>query len=220
MQLEAIASCPIASYLGEETNTHLTTTSFQVVVESNKVSPQPPLLQTKQPQLPQLLLIRLVLQALHKLLCPSLDTLQQLCSLLVVRGPKLNTVFEEWPHQCWVQGDNHFPAPAGYAIPDTSLDAVGLLGLLGTLLAHVQPAVNQHPQDLYITVMSGTSSSAIAQFDLRMVIKTDYLVETYFLAPKSEKKIKITRIIIKWLLYSWPLFTFLFQNVTFSWKRS
>jgi len=29
MQLEVIASCPITSYLGEETNTCLTTTSFQ-----------------------------------------------------------------------------------------------------------------------------------------------------------------------------------------------
>jgi len=48
MQLEAIAPCPIASYLGEETNTHLTTTSFQVAGESNQVSPQPPLLQAKQ----------------------------------------------------------------------------------------------------------------------------------------------------------------------------
>ena len=37
MQLEAIASHPVASYLGEETNTCLTTTSFQVVVESDKV---------------------------------------------------------------------------------------------------------------------------------------------------------------------------------------
>jgi len=42
MQLEAIASHPIASHLGEETNACLTTASFQVVVESNKVSPQPP----------------------------------------------------------------------------------------------------------------------------------------------------------------------------------
>jgi len=53
MQLEAIASCPIAGYLGEETNTCLTTTSLQVAVESDKVSPQPPPLQTEQPQLPQ-----------------------------------------------------------------------------------------------------------------------------------------------------------------------
>jgi len=59
MQLEAIASRPIAGYLGEETNTCLTTTSFQVVVESNKGPPQPPLLQTEQLQLPQSLLIRL-----------------------------------------------------------------------------------------------------------------------------------------------------------------
>jgi len=44
MQLEAIASRPIASYLGVETNTCLITTSFQVVVESNKVPPQPSLL--------------------------------------------------------------------------------------------------------------------------------------------------------------------------------
>jgi len=61
VQLEAMASRPITSYLGEETNTCLTTTSFQVVVESNKVSPQPSLLQAKQPQLPQSLLLRLVL---------------------------------------------------------------------------------------------------------------------------------------------------------------
>jgi len=47
MQLEAIASRPIAGYLGEETNTPLTTASFQVVVESNEVPPRPPLLQTK-----------------------------------------------------------------------------------------------------------------------------------------------------------------------------
>ena len=61
MQLEDIASRPIADYLGEETNTCFTTTSCQVVVESNKVPPQPPLLQTKQPQIPQLLLVRRVL---------------------------------------------------------------------------------------------------------------------------------------------------------------
>ncbi|KAK4823317.1 hypothetical protein QYF61_000919 [Mycteria americana] len=60
-QLEAISSRPITSYLGEEINTHLSTPSFQVVVESNKVSPQPPFLQAKQPQFPQPLLRRLVL---------------------------------------------------------------------------------------------------------------------------------------------------------------
>ncbi|KAK4824286.1 hypothetical protein QYF61_013031 [Mycteria americana] len=94
VQLEAISSCPITCYLGEETDPHLSTTSFQVVVESNKVSPQPPFLRAKQPQFPQPLPIRLVLQTLHQLRCPSLDTLQPLNVSLVVGGPKLNTVFE------------------------------------------------------------------------------------------------------------------------------
>ena len=97
MQPEAISACRIDSYLGEETNTHLTTTSFQVVVESDKVSPQPPLLQTKQPQFPQPLLVRLVLQTIQQPCCPSLDTLQHLSIFLVVRGVKLNTVFKERP---------------------------------------------------------------------------------------------------------------------------
>ncbi|KAK4819534.1 hypothetical protein QYF61_006027 [Mycteria americana] len=88
------------------------------------------------------------LSTLHQLRCPSLDTLQHLNVPLVVRGPKLNTVFEVRPHQCRVQGHDHFPSPAGHTIFDTSQDAVDLLGHLGTLLAHIQPAVNQHPQVL------------------------------------------------------------------------
>ncbi|KAK4832234.1 hypothetical protein QYF61_021148 [Mycteria americana] len=103
----------------------------------------------KQPQLPQLLLIRLVLQTLHQLPCPSLDTLQHLHVFLVVRGPNLNTVFEVQPHQCPVQGHDHFPSPAGHTISDTNQDAVGCLGHLGTLLAHIQAAVNQHSQVLF-----------------------------------------------------------------------
>ncbi|KAK4827978.1 LOW QUALITY PROTEIN: hypothetical protein QYF61_022680 [Mycteria americana] len=144
-QLEAISSCPITCYLGEETSPHLSTTSFQVVVESDEVSPQPPFLQAKQSQFLQLLLIRLTL---HQLRCPSLDTLQHLNVSLVVRGPKLNTVFEVRPHQCQVQGHDHFPTPAGHTIFDTSQDAIGFLGHLGTLLAHIQVAVNQHAQVL------------------------------------------------------------------------
>ena len=55
MQLEAISCYSSTCYLGEETNVHLTTSFFQVAVESDKVSPQPPLLQTKVSQFPQLL---------------------------------------------------------------------------------------------------------------------------------------------------------------------
>ena len=46
-QLIISSSC---CYLGEEANPHLTTASFQAVVENNKVSPEPPLPQTEQSQ--------------------------------------------------------------------------------------------------------------------------------------------------------------------------
>ena len=42
--------------------------------------------------------------------------------------------------------DDHFPAPADNTISNTSQDAIGLIGYLGTLLAHVQPSADQHPQ--------------------------------------------------------------------------
>jgi len=61
MQHEAVSPCPIACYSGEETDLHLATTSFQVAVESDKVSPQPPPLQIKQSQFPQPFVVRLVL---------------------------------------------------------------------------------------------------------------------------------------------------------------
>jgi len=70
-------------------------------------------------------------------------------NFLVLGDPKLNTVLEVRPHPCQAQGLNHLPTPAGHTIPDTSQDAVGPLGHLGTLLAHVQPAVNQHSQVLF-----------------------------------------------------------------------
>ena len=41
-------------------------------------------------------------------------------------------------------GQDDFPSPAHHTIPVTSLDAIGLLGHLGTLLAHIQPAVQQY----------------------------------------------------------------------------
>ena len=40
---------------------------------------------------------------------------QQLNIFLEVRGPKLNTVLEVQPHQCQVQGHNHFHTSAGHS---------------------------------------------------------------------------------------------------------
>lgn len=44
-QLESTASCALTSYLREETNTHLSATSFQVVEGIDGVSPEPQFLQ-------------------------------------------------------------------------------------------------------------------------------------------------------------------------------
>jgi len=56
-----------------------------------------------------------------------------------VRDPKLNIALEVQHYQSWIQRDDHLSAPAGCTIPDTSQDA---FDHLGTLLAHVQKAVN------------------------------------------------------------------------------
>jgi len=61
-QLEAIPSSPSTRHTRGEAEPQLTTTSLHIVIESNKVSSQPPLLQTEQFQLLQPLLIRPALQ--------------------------------------------------------------------------------------------------------------------------------------------------------------
>ena len=63
----------------------------QVAVESNEVSPQPPLLQNEQPQLPRLLLIRLFSRPL-----PSLAALLWTCS-----SPSMSFLW--WGAQNWTQ---------------------------------------------------------------------------------------------------------------------
>ena len=59
------------------------------------------------------------------------------------------------PRQCQVQGHDHLPAPAGHTIPDRSQDAVGLLGHLGTLLAHMGLARDVAHCHRYISEFSG-----------------------------------------------------------------
>ncbi|PKU40062.1 hypothetical protein llap_9634 [Limosa lapponica baueri] len=75
--------------------------------------------------------------------------LQHLNVFPVVKGPKLDTALEIGPHQCQVQGDDHLSSPTHHIVPDTGQDAVSLLGHLGMQLAHIQPAVDQHPQVLF-----------------------------------------------------------------------
>ncbi|KAK1197855.1 CFTR regulator, partial [Pygoscelis papua] len=146
----------------------------------------------KQPQLPQPLLIRLVLQTPHQPRCPSLDTFQHLNVLLVVRGPKLNTVFEVRPHQGRVQGHDHFPTPAGHTISDTGQDAIGLLGRLGTLLAHVQPAYFSFILQLILIVIGAITVVSILQPYIFLasvpVIAAFIVLRAYFLHTSQQLK--------------------------------
>jgi len=69
--------------LGEETNPRLT--SFQVVLESDRVFSEPSFLQTKESQFLQPLFVGPLLQTLQ-FCCPSLDMLQELNVFLVVEA--------------------------------------------------------------------------------------------------------------------------------------
>lgn len=70
--------------------------------------------------------IRLLFQISQQLCCPPLDKLQPLNVVLVVRGSKLDTGFEVWPHEC---------TRAGHILSDS----IGILGHLATL-ARCQPS--------------------------------------------------------------------------------
>jgi len=134
-----ITSCSITTYLGDKADPHLTTAYFQDITERNKVSPEPPLLQTEQSQLPQPLPKNLCFSILTALLpfyrpAPGRQCLS--CS----EGPQI-----EHSTQCVASlEDDHVPAPAGCAISDASQDAVGLLGCLGTQLGSQLSATMPH----------------------------------------------------------------------------
>ena len=89
---------PITCHLRKVTDT-LFAATFQEVVESDKVSPEPPLLQTEQSQFPQPLSVRpLCAPDLSQLCCTSVGMLLDV--FLAVTDPKLNTVLKVCPHQC------------------------------------------------------------------------------------------------------------------------
>ncbi|KAJ7396418.1 hypothetical protein BTVI_145388 [Pitangus sulphuratus] len=79
---------------GQQTAGGVASRLQEVVVDSNRISFEPPFLQAKQPQLLQLFLIGLTPQTLHQLCCPSVDMFQHLNVLPELRGPELDIVFK------------------------------------------------------------------------------------------------------------------------------
>ena len=145
-QLEAVPSSPISSYVEEEADVHLATASSQVALQCNKVSPEPPLLQTEQSQLPQPLLVKACAPDPSPASLPfsGRSTMPQCLSCSErpetehstqgTASPVLSTGGQLLPCSCWP-----------HSISNAGQDALAL-ALLATLLAHVQLSIDQCSQ--------------------------------------------------------------------------
>ncbi|PKU35560.1 hypothetical protein llap_14136 [Limosa lapponica baueri] len=72
-----------------------------------------------------------------------LDSLQQFPVPLELGSPELDAVFQLWPHQFRVKGENDLPRPTGHTSPYAAQDPIGPLGDKGTLLAHGKFAIHE-----------------------------------------------------------------------------
>jgi len=90
-----------------------------------------------------------IVQSLHCLCVPPLDTLEQVHICPVLRTPHLDAVLQVRPHQHRAKGQGHIPQPAGHASFDAAQDMAGFLSREGTLLVHVQLPIHQDSQVLF-----------------------------------------------------------------------
>lgn len=66
--------------------------------------------------------------------CPLLNSVD---IFHVLWGPKLDTVFHMWSHECWVKGNKYFSQSTDHASANTVQDTRGHLCCSDTSLAHV-----------------------------------------------------------------------------------
>lgn len=77
-------------------------------------------LQAEQPQCTQPVPRQEMLQSFNHPCSPSLDSLQYVHVSHILGSPELDTGLQMVPHQCWLEGQDHMPQPAGSAFPDTA----------------------------------------------------------------------------------------------------
>ncbi|KAK4817094.1 hypothetical protein QYF61_027925 [Mycteria americana] len=123
---------------------------LQVLKGRNKVSPEPSLLQAKQPQVSQPFLMGEVFHPSDYFCSLPLDPLQQVHVFPVLGTPELDAVLQVGSHQSRAEGQNPLPRPAGHPSFDAAWDTAGFLGCECTLLAHVQLFIHQYPQALLL----------------------------------------------------------------------
>jgi len=66
-----------------------------------------------------------------------------------------------WPHQCSTEWDSHLPGPPSYGVLDAPQDTVGSSGCQGTLLTHIQLAIDPTP---HISFCGAVLQPLISQF--------------------------------------------------------
>lgn len=102
---------------------------------------EPSLLLAEEPQLSQSFLIE-VLQSLHQLDGPPRDSFGYVQVPLVLGSLELDTVLQVWPDQCWAEGKDHLPWPAGNTLPNEDQGSISFLRCKGTPLFCVQIALH------------------------------------------------------------------------------
>lgn len=106
------------------------------------------LLQNKQLQFSQILIIGKVIHSLHHPCGLTSDFLQYVHVSITLRGSELDTVLQMWTHQERVEGDDHLPWPAGHGLFNALHDTTGLLGYKSALLTLAEPVFCQNSQVL------------------------------------------------------------------------
>lgn len=71
--------------------------------------------------------------------------------------PELNAVLHMGFHKSKIEGENHFPCPAGHCSFDAAQDAADFLGCMCTLPAHV----HQYPKSFSTWLLSIHSSLSV-----------------------------------------------------------
>ena len=194
VQLEAIIFHPITSYLGGVTDPHLATTSFQIVVESSKISPEPP---------PDYTI--LAPSAIPRRTCasdPSPASLsfsehtKGLRVFLVVRGPQTNIVLKQQPHHSWCSPCSCLLHYFWYkpGCPWLSCHP-------STLLTHVQSYVNWDPQILFCcTELENIPRKWMVSWSLSLSLtELHNSSEIDLNAKKNSLKYILSRILTEWL---------------------
>ena len=121
----------------------LLVSSLQVLEDRKELSLEPFVLQMKQAQIPQPLLIREVLQ-------PSIIFVHLLCThsnssiCLLCWGPQAWVQYSRWASQGQRRGGQSL-CPSGCSLVDSARYTIGLLSCKSTLMAHAQLFAHQNP---------------------------------------------------------------------------